>query len=255
MIVYLITNRIDGKQYVGQHSGSDLQKYWLRHKYLAINNYNKERYLYRAICKHGFENFEIKPLVIVESKWEMDLYEKGLIKSFNTKSPNGYNLTDGGEGVIGLPKELLEKRARKISKSLMGNQNCLGRFESEETRKKKSEVNKGNKNALGAIRTPEYCKQKSESQIGRKFSEETIKRMSEAAKKRKDSEETRLKKSESAKKLGLCPPRRSHEELVKSGISSCHKRYHINRNIVNPQCVLCKEATNVLVSESPVKKG
>jgi group I intron endonuclease len=273
MFVYLVTNKINGKRYVGQHSGNNLEQYWNHCVVHALNGkHGKNRLLYRAIRKYKPENFSIQPLVIVDSKWEMDRYEIGMIAAWDLCNPEkGYNLAAGGRGTIGYKfseeslrklseshkgikqsEETKIKRAnalrgqkrteetrKRLSESLKGNKNCLGRVLSEEARKFLSDINKGNKNALGAIRTPEYCRQKSESQIGHKFSIESRQRMSESAKKRKDTDITRAKKSQSAINLGLRPPKLSQEELSRAGKISGHRRYHIARGIINPQCALC----------------
>src|SRR5579859_5747901 len=97
---------------------------------------------------------------------------------------------------------------QKRSKSLMGNTCALGRTVSADTRAKISEKNKGNKNAAGAVRSPEYLKAMSERFKGRVFSDEHRNKLSEAA--RKDR----------------------------------HNRYHVNRNITNPKCLLCREGND-----------
>lgn len=274
MFVYLVTNNINGKRYVGQHSGNNLEQYWNHCVVHALNgNHGKNRLLYRAIRKYKSESFSIRPLVIVGSKWEMDKYEIGMIAAWDLCNPEkGYNLAAGGQGTIGYKfseeslrrmseahkgikqsEESKRKRAdairgqkrseetkKRMSEAQKGNQYALGCIVSEKTRKLISEKNMGNKNALGAIRTPEYCRQKSESQIGHKFSIESRRKMSESAKKRKDTDETKAKKSRNAIKLGLRPPKLSQEELRRAGQISGHKRYHVNRGIINPQCSLCQ---------------
>lgn len=129
MYVYLATNNINGKQYVGQHSGSDLSKYWNHCVAHALRGSRDKPYLYNAVRKHGLSSFHISPLVIVATKWEMDLYEKGMIKALNTRKPVGYNLTEGGDGVLGL---------RHSEESNQKNRDAhLGRKDSPETKEKK----------------------------------------------------------------------------------------------------------------------
>ena len=43
----------------------------------------------------------------------MDYWEKFFIATLKTKSPNGYKLTDGGEGVIGFVEEVWAKISAK----------------------------------------------------------------------------------------------------------------------------------------------
>lgn len=216
MFVYLVTNKVNGKKYVGQHSGLDLQKYWKKHAYRALASpTDRVRAIYSAIRKYGLENFEIKPLVIVGTKEDLNYYEIELIRVLKTKAPSGYNLTDGGDGVSNPSQETRQKMSesqtgktqseetklkrsqslrgqkrseetkRRMSEAQMGNKNCLGRVESEETRQKKSKAHLGNKYALGAVRSPEYLKALSERFKGRKFTPEHRRKLSEAAKNRR----------------------------------------------------------------------
>lgn len=154
MFVYLVTNNINGKKYIGQTSQS-LNKRWNRHK--KPFNHRRNSYLYNAIYKYGAENFSIKALVVVNSKWEMDLYEQGMIKALDLRNPEkGYNLTDGGGGMLGfkLSEETKkrmsehiksEEHCQKISLSKLGNKSRLGMKHSEETKRKMSEKAKGRK--------------------------------------------------------------------------------------------------------------
>lgn len=147
MIVYLITNNVNGKKYVGQHIGNDLKKYWYRKAWRALAGYTTGQALANAIRKYGKDVFEIKPLVIVGTKEELNYYEIGLIKSLNTKAPNGYNVTDGGEGTHGHIRTTEEKIA--ISKALTGrvkpNYKLMGVPRTEETKRRISEGRKGMK--------------------------------------------------------------------------------------------------------------
>lgn len=184
MIVYLVTNKKNGKKYVGQHAGSDLEAYWRRNVWLAEEGYQGKRALYRAIRKYGEEGFEVKPLVIVGTKQEMDLYEIGMIKAWNTTdSENGYNITQGGDGSLGV-KMSAETRA-KMSKAREG------KTMSEENRLKFIERNKGNKYALGRKMTKENFDKLMAAHIGAKRSDEARQRMSDAHKGKKLSEETK----------------------------------------------------------------
>ena len=84
------------------------------------------------------------------SKEELDRWEKYFIKSRDTKNPNGYNLTDGGEGLAGMkhkPETIAKMSATK-----------LGKKRSAETRAKISAARTGEKNPLfGKNRSLETC--------------------------------------------------------------------------------------------------
>ena len=117
--IYMITNKINNKKYVGQTVSylSSGRKYgitgrWNHHISDANNYVDKGRYFCNAIRKYGKDNFNIEILLICNLEM-MDYYEIKFIKLYNTLSPNGYNLEDGGSG----PKRLHPDTIEKISKS------------------------------------------------------------------------------------------------------------------------------------------
>jgi len=106
--IYKITNRVNGKCYIGQTRSHRLNhgKYrefgymgrFRDHISCAHSNkVNKCKYLTSAILKYGDENFTCERLHVC-SLSELDEYEQHYISSLATKYPNGYNLTDGGQG-------------------------------------------------------------------------------------------------------------------------------------------------------------
>ena len=92
MIVYKIENLIDGKIYVVQIKKS-LAKRIKQHKH------NKKSCIGKAIQEYGFENFRYEIIENCNSAEELNEREKFWIKELNSKFPNGYNKTDGGEGI------------------------------------------------------------------------------------------------------------------------------------------------------------
>ena len=89
-VVYLLTNKVTSKSYVGKTT----QMLKLR---LRNHKCNKKSLIGRAIHAHGWENFTVE--ILEECATEAELNEREIywIKTLNTKHPNGYNLTDGGE--------------------------------------------------------------------------------------------------------------------------------------------------------------
>jgi group I intron endonuclease len=84
--IYMITNLINGKKYIGQGYIST-----------RISKHKKgigSKIVANAIKEYGIENFEFKTLVICEDS-DMDYYETSLIKSYDTIAPNGYNVATG----------------------------------------------------------------------------------------------------------------------------------------------------------------
>lgn len=194
MIVYVITNLINSKKYVGQ-TIFDLKDRWTSHKSNARNG--STFYIHKALMKYGFENFEIKTLVEVGSKWEMDLYEKGMIKAWDLRNPEkGYNLTDGGEGIPGRKHSEETKLKMRLKR--------LGYVVSAESRARMSRSKMGISLGKGRKLSEEHCKNiglakrgKTTSLKGRKKSKEHIENMRRVNLGKKLSAETKAKISKS----------------------------------------------------------
>lgn len=92
MVIYKITNKINGKIYIGQTNNS-LEYRWKQHcaPYSKTNSY-----LYNSVKCHGKEVFETKIIARCNNQEEMDHRETYYIRLFNTLVPNGYNLRSGG---------------------------------------------------------------------------------------------------------------------------------------------------------------
>ena len=118
MIAYLITNQQNGKQYVGITT-RNIDRRWYEHKYVS-NSCGK--LLAKAIKKYGEDSFTIEHIAsAIGDVDNLKSIEQDLIGQFNTKVPNGYNLTDGGDGVSGKPRS--EETKRKISEALKARNN------------------------------------------------------------------------------------------------------------------------------------
>lgn len=99
--VYLTTNLINGKQYVGEHNN------------LKDNYYGSGIAIHRAIKKYGKQNFSRKILEEFDSKELAFNAQEKYIILFNTLEPNGYNISPkGGNCVNGCHSE---ETKRKIS--------------------------------------------------------------------------------------------------------------------------------------------
>lgn len=125
MIIYLITNKVNGKKYVGQHCGSGDSR-WKQHLSTALK-LEDPKPLYAAMRKYGVNNFSYKVLEILPNHADeklLDEREIYFIKKYNTfiKNGKGYNLTFGGDGVIGAfcRKETAEKQRESRDKTNYG---------------------------------------------------------------------------------------------------------------------------------------
>lgn len=133
-VIYVRTNKFNGKQYVGQATTKNFrirQNNWkcLKHPYAgkAIN---------AARAKYGIDAFDFEILKECNDD-ELDYWEKFYIKKLNTKAPYGYNMTDGGETSWIKNKHHSEEARKKMSEARKGI------IFSEEHKKKISESHKG----------------------------------------------------------------------------------------------------------------
>lgn len=95
-VIYKITSP-SNKSYIGQTVR--LKQRLSCYEHLRCKNQSA---IYNAILKYGWENMKVEILWEKESKErlveELNELEIKYIAEFNTKVPNGYNLTAGGEG-------------------------------------------------------------------------------------------------------------------------------------------------------------
>lgn len=108
MIIYRVTNMVNGKQYIGQTTRT-LEQRWKEH----CSNGSKCTYLHNAIVKYGKENFKVEQIDIALDQEELDYKERQYINIYHTLVPNGYNLDTGG----GNGKQLSEVTCYKISEN------------------------------------------------------------------------------------------------------------------------------------------
>jgi hypothetical protein len=88
-IIYQITNRVNGRTYVGKTTKT-IEERFKRHEYNS--SYGIRTYLYNAIRKYGIDNFSIEALE--ETNANIDEREKYWIAKLNPH----YNMTKGGDG-------------------------------------------------------------------------------------------------------------------------------------------------------------
>jgi len=104
-VIYVVTNLVNGKQYVGLTTTS-LEQRWERH---LEQVFRKEASLiHKAIAEFKEENFTIEVVAHASNIEELRFNERKWIQKLNTIAPNGYNVTLGGEigGAPGKPTRL-----------------------------------------------------------------------------------------------------------------------------------------------------
>ena len=142
----------------------------------------KGQVFYNAIQKYGWDNIKHEIIYKDLTQQEAEEREKYLIYVFDsTNKKYGYNIALGGSCT-----KHSEETKIKLSLSLKGNKNCLGRYISKETRDKISKANKGRKCSedfknkrkkymTGKKHTLETRKKIKESNIGKHYHDQAIK--------------------------------------------------------------------------------
>jgi group I intron endonuclease len=177
--IYITTNLTNGKQYVGYRSTNTINDNYLGSGIL----------LKKKIKQYGICNYK-RSIIEMCNEFDWKEKEKYWIKEKNTLVPNGYNISEGGDGGnLGkiVNEKLSNKNKGKTYEELYGVKRAQiiknkisstekGKILSEETKKKMSIAKRGFKPSK------ETTKKQQESRKGYKHSEETKKKMSIANK-------------------------------------------------------------------------
>jgi len=204
--VYLVSNKLNGKQYVGQTINPHLPLGHGRIMKSAYKLHGKDNFTYEPICKE------------IGNRATLNAIERFWISVLDTIVPNGYNIELGGSN----GSTWTEERRRKHSLALTGRihrrplgskSGAKGKKWSEETKRKISEALKGRLCPTKGIPHSEETKAKmSASQkaradrlgenhpnIGRKHNEETKAKMRASRAKRVYTDEDKMKISQAVK--------------------------------------------------------
>lgn len=208
--IYQIRNIKNNKLYIGKTERPLAERFeeHLRH---ARNHENRR--LYDAMNKYGYDCFVIEPIEQVSNAElaEREIYYIALFKTMDKQF--GYNMTPGGDGVVSMTPEALQRHNEKISKAL------AGRTQPKELVEKRAAKLRGQK------RTPEARAKMSKARLGKTpwnkgkhCSQATIQKLRVANTGKHQTEETREKRKQAMKKLKwwnngsiniraeLCPP-------------------------------------------------
>ena len=140
MVIYKITNIINGKIYIGQTIYS-LGVRWSQH---CAKSSNCPK-LSNAIKKYGIENFTIEVIEICNSMEELNKREEYWIKELDSMN-KGYNLCEGGSNSKGYKHT--KKSRKKMSNVRKGKtyKEFYGEEQANKLKKQKSKLFSGNKN-------------------------------------------------------------------------------------------------------------
>ena len=112
LVIYKITNVVNNKMYIGQTV--DYEERVRHHKQVAFRKNSKEKHkpLYRAIKKHGLNNFKFEIIDHAQTMDELNEKEIYWIDFYDScvDSGKGYNLDKGGKN--GLKSEHTKEKIR-----------------------------------------------------------------------------------------------------------------------------------------------
>jgi group I intron endonuclease len=138
--IYIATNLTNQKQYVGRTVQNFKNR---KNSHIKLSKEeNPKFFFHKAIKKYGVDSF--KWICIEYPKKELNEMEMFWIKTLGTKAPNGYNLTDGGEGTFNPSKITRMKMSEKRKGMYEGEKNpFFGKHHSTEVCQFLSDINKG----------------------------------------------------------------------------------------------------------------
>lgn len=179
--IYITTNTLNNKIYIGQHKSESYDK-----KYFGSG-----LLLNRAIKKYGIDNFKNEIIMWVKDQEEANEKEKFFIDLYNSRNPEiGYNIVCGGNGgniISYLPtdKYLEYIKKIKINNKGSGNPNFGNgdKIRGIKNPAKRPEVRKKISESISGERNGMYGKTgKNNPNFGRKNSKEAIENIKKSMK-------------------------------------------------------------------------
>ena len=126
-IIYKIVNKLNNKIYIGITAKSLNKR---RQQHIQWSKHKSRLYvIHKAINKYGINNFLFESIDNFCENEDACQKEIKYISLYNSFIPNGYNMTLGGEGVLGHKHPHSEETKNKISLTMTGIK------KSEETKK------------------------------------------------------------------------------------------------------------------------
>lgn len=159
MIIYKVTNKVNGKIYIGQTVRTLEQRKW---QHLDAAKHGCKTHFYNAIRKYGEDNFVFEVIDEASSIQELNALERYYIAKFNCIK-EGYNMVDGGNNNVMFLDKVKQKHLEsmrspetraKISKSM--KEYRKEHPWTEEQKRKFAKSKYGNKNFAGHKLTKEH---------------------------------------------------------------------------------------------------
>ena len=191
MVIYITTNLLNGKIYIGQDSHNN-PRYFGSGKLIS-----------RAILKYGVENFKKEILCKCETREDLNEKEIYWIKELRSQDPEiGYNLLKGGDHYGGLPGKLnamygVSKLQRMINK--YGEEEGIFRYNEYKRKVYTNMSTVGDKNGMHGKSIPHFLIEKYGEEVGNQKWQEIKRRISDSNKGKTMSEASKQKISNSKK--------------------------------------------------------
>lgn len=139
MFIYKITNKIDGKIYIGATTRTieERMKEHYRRRITCID---------KAIYEQGKDNFIVEVVEECSSKEDLMLRENYWVKYYKCIIPNGYNMCEGGGKTIGFRHREESKKNMSVNrkgKHTGVDNHFFGKTHSDEQKAKWSEERRG----------------------------------------------------------------------------------------------------------------
>lgn len=232
MRAYLVTNTVNGKQYVGITTKTVAQR-WRKH----VGDRTRDcgcRALSRALRRYGPEAFTVEHVASARTLEDLKEVERELIQQHGTLAPKGYNLTSGGDGGWRPAEEVREMFRKNAERHRFrppaervgvadppeprrGTENPFyGRKHSPESLARMSAAKKEKRPSAGTRAKMAVAR------IGRVFSDETRRKISEAKRGKPHSAETRAKLTEINRRTAdekRGKPGRAHSDETKARLA------------------------------------
>ena len=183
---YMVTNKINGKVYVGSHS-------W-KGEGIDHNYFGSGTAITRAVKKYGKENFQVEVLYYYDTVEECRKDEERILTEYNVRDcPHSYNCKNSAIGMTS--EDMTDEIRQKLSQANKGktisdetrqkiSQTLKGKTFSDETRKKLSQANKGKtfseEHRKKLSQAHKGKRGKGTPNYGKKFSEEHRQKLSQA---------------------------------------------------------------------------